>query len=283
MEKITIPRGDALVVYQFEGPWDRGVSSLKSQGLDAITLRDLAEARILGGANSPVSTRWTWVAENFNYDKDDILIASREFSPLLQYPVEATECHRQGKEFYLSPNDTEKLRRAASSDVNQAMKFGVLLLKRSKILSDIPVEAFGEEDVTSFLFRDKAKEYGRFLKENGIKNVPLRVAGEAYAQEQGRAFSRALWAYDLNLNSALVGYNLILNDNVGRVSGVRELSAAKRAGASGASHGAAGAARAGSIGNQALEETLLEAERQGIGFRYHGRLYLPVDPKVVPK
>ena len=217
MEKITIPRGDALVVYQFEGPWDRGVSSLKSQGLDAITLRDLAEARILGGANSPVSTRWTWVAENFNYDKDDILIASREFSPLLQYPAEATECHRQGKEFYLSPNDTEKLRRAASSDVNQAMKFGVLLLKRSKILSDISVEAFGEEDVTSFLFRDKAKEYGRFLKENGIKNVPLRVAGEAYAQEQGRAFSRALWAYNLNFNSALLG-NCNLLSYLGTVS-----------------------------------------------------------------
>ncbi|MEK6864601.1 MAG: hypothetical protein AABX27_04860 [Nanoarchaeota archaeon] len=218
MEKIKIPRGDALVVYQFEGPWDKGVSALKSKGLDAITLRDLAEARILGGANSSVSTRWTWVAENFNYDKDDILIASREFSPLLQYPVEATECHRQGKEFYLSPNDTEKLRRAASSDVNQAMKFGVLLLKRSKILSDIPVEAFGEEDVTSFLFRDKAKEYGRFLKENGIKNVPLYVVDKAYVQKQ--AFSRALWAYCLYVNSALNGDDN-LDSNSGRVSGVR--------------------------------------------------------------
>ena len=250
MKKITIPREDALEVYQFEGPWDKGVSALKSQGLDTITARDLAEARILGGANSPVSTRWTWLAENFNYDKEDILIASREFSPLLQYPVEATDCHRQGKEFYLSPNDTEKLRRAASSDVNQAMKFGVLLLKRSKVLSDIPVEAFGEEDVTSFLFRDKAKEYGRFLKENGINNVPLYVVDKAHAKEQGKVFSRALWAGSLYFISALVGYDFLYYYG-GRVSGVSRSEPEARA-------TAPQAPRAVSSGNAGLVAPTLE-------------------------
>ncbi len=277
MEKITIQRGDALDVYQFEGPWDKGVSALKSQGLDAITLRNLAEARILGGANSPVSTRWTWVAENFNYDKEDILIASREFSPLLQYPVEATDCHRRDKEFYLSAEDTEKLRRAASSDVNQAIKFGVLLLKRSKVLSNIPVEAFGDEDVTSFLFRDKAKEYGQFLKENGIKRVPLYVVGKAYAQKQDRAFSRALWANDLGSDSALDGdSSLILYYGSGRVSGVSRSEPEGRA-------AAPQAPRAVSSGSQTLEASVLEAVRQGRGFKYEGRLYLPVDPETVPK
>ena len=163
-----------------------------------------------------------------------------------------------------------------------AIKSGVLLLKRQGLKTELPVEAFGDIPVTYFLLEEVAGDYGFALKNKGRKSIPLIVAGENYARQQNRPFSRALWALNLNLNSALGGDG-VLSCGLGRVSGVRELSAAKRAGASGASHGAAGAARAGSIGNQALEETLLEAERQGIGFRYHGRLYLPVDPKVVPK
>ena len=224
MEKYIIPMGEALNVYEANGTFfDKCVDELKAEGLEVITAKQLAEARMLGGVNHPVSRKWTWTAENFNYlPNGDILVASKGFNPLLQYPVEATNCHRQNPfmEFYLSVNDTENLRRAASSDVNQAMKFGVLLLKRSKVLSDIPVEAFGEEDVTSFLFGDKAEDYGKFLKENGINNAPLYVVDKAHAQKQGKAFSRPLWAYGFSLNSALGGYGS-LSDGDGRAFGVR--------------------------------------------------------------
>jgi len=271
MEQIIIQGRDELEVYRLIGSWDKEVSILKSQGLDVITARDLAEARILAGAKNPVSTGWTFVAENFNYDGNDILIASREFSPLLQYPAEATDCHRRGKAFYLSPKDTEKLRCVASSDINQAMKLGVLLLKRSKVPSYIPVEAFGEEDVTSFLFRDKAKEYGRFLKENEIDNVPLWVVDKAYAKKKGKAFSRALWANCIDCNSALNG-NGSLNDDYGRFSVVSRGDSEGRATVSQAPHAVSG-----------LEADIADALRQGVSFTFNGKLYAPVYSKAVPK
>src|SRR3990172_9401448 len=67
---------------------------------------------MLGGAEHPVSRRWSWVGENFNYSPyGAILVASREYNPILKSPEEETDCHRDGKEFHL---DKRVLRTCAS-------------------------------------------------------------------------------------------------------------------------------------------------------------------------
>ena len=221
MEKYVIPKGEALVVYQAQGAFDKCVDEFRAENLEMITAKQLAEARMLGGANHQVSTTWTWLAENFNYlPNGDILVASKAFNPLLQFTSAAkmaTDCHRANpfREYFLSDDVVESLQEGAKH------KGKVLLLKRKDVPTGIPTNAFGKEAVTSFLFGDEADNYGRFLKENGIKNVPLYVVDKAYAKEQGEAFSRALWANNLGDDSALYGYSdLILYSN-GRAFGVR--------------------------------------------------------------
>ncbi|MDI6737968.1 MAG: hypothetical protein QME12_05650, partial [Nanoarchaeota archaeon] len=219
MEEYTIAKGGALKVYGTNGAFDKCVDELKAKGLEVITAKQLAEARMLGGANHAVSRSWSWLAENFNYlPSGDILVASSAFNPLLQYPSAAqiaTDCHRKGNEHFLNDEAVESLIEGSKH------KDKVLLLKRKDVPSGIPTNAFSKEAVTSFLFGDEADNYGRFLRENGIKNVSLYVVDAAYAKEKRRAFSRALWALSLYIYSALYGNYGDLNDNFGRAFGVR--------------------------------------------------------------
>ncbi|MDD4877565.1 MAG: hypothetical protein PHO02_00840 [Candidatus Nanoarchaeia archaeon] len=221
MEKYVIPKGEALEVYQAQGAFDRCVDEFRAENLEMITAKQLAEARMLGGANHAVSRQWSWLAENFNYlPNGDILVASGAFNPLLQSPSaakHATDCHRANpfREYFLNDVAVESLQGGAKH------KGKVLLLKRKDVPSNISTDAFSKEAVTAFLFGDEADNYGRFLRENGIKNVPLYVVDKAHAKEQGKAFSRALWADYLYYNSALYGNLSNLYDILGRAFGVR--------------------------------------------------------------
>ena len=83
---------------------------------------------------------------------------------------------------------------------------------KKNVPTTIHVDSFGKEPLTAFLGWNE--EYGRFLNGCGITNVPLYIA-----DKQNQAFSRALWAYNLNSNSALNGYNYNLGNLIGSVSG----------------------------------------------------------------
>lgn len=218
---IPISQGKALEVCMAEGKFDTCVGKLKANGLELITARQLAEARMLYGAYHPVTLKGSWVAENFNYlSNGDILVASKAFNPLLQYPSfakQATDCHRQRKEFYLNDDIVSYLLEGAKH------KDKVLQLKRKDVPNKISTDAFSKEPVTTFLFGDKAEEYGQFLRADGIKSVPLYVVDKASAKELGKAFSRVLWDSILCIDSGLFGYcDLSLFYSMGRVSGIRK-------------------------------------------------------------
>ncbi len=226
MDKLIIPAGEKeqLDVYSHVGPFDEGVSALKKEGFSLITARELAEARLLGGVKIPVSREWTWVAENFNYlPTGEILIASRDYNPLLKNAEEATACNRAGKKFYLNQKLAKELRERAEADPEKAMKSGVLLLPQKAVKSEILSSALKDEPLTYFLFRDTAKLYGQFLKENDINSVPVY-----HAKKQRSVFGLALWVNNLSGRSGLSGHGSYLRYSDGRVRGVRR-SPAERA------------------------------------------------------
>ncbi len=275
MEKYILLKGEVLEVYQAEGAFDICVDKLKADGLELMTARQLAEARILGGANHPVSKSWSWVAESFNYIDGYILIASKTFNPLLQYPSfakQATDCHRKGEEFFLNDVIVGYLLEGAKNGK-------VLQLKRKDVPNNIPTNAFSKEPfkrITDFLFGDKAEEYGCFLRANEIKKVPLYVVDKADAKKRSKAFSRALWASDLSNYSALYGSSLNLEYYNGRAFGERRSEPEGRA-------TAPQAPRAVSGGNTGLEASVADALKQGASFTFNGKLYVPVDPSVIKK
>ncbi|MDI6738682.1 MAG: hypothetical protein QME12_09320 [Nanoarchaeota archaeon] len=228
MEKYIILRGEALEVHEANGAFDKCVDELKAEGLEVITARQLAEVRMFGKAKHAVSSNETWLAENFNYlPNGDILVASKGFNPLLQYPSAAkmaTACHVANpfREYFLNDDVVESLLEGSNH------KGRVLKLKRKDVPEKIRTDEFGKRKITAFLFGDKAEDYGRFLREYGIESVPLYVVDKAYAQKQGQAFSRALWASSLYGNSALYGDSSLFN-YYGRAFGVSERSEQRRA------------------------------------------------------
>lgn len=236
MDKLTFPADekDQLEIYTHIGPFDKGVAALKNEGLELITSRELAEARMLCGAKHPVSKQWTWVAENFNYlPTGEILVASSEYNPILKNPEEAANCHRNHKEFYLNKKFAKALCDRAEVDPEKAIKSGVLLLKRKPakslreaVKNEIPTTDLEENPLTHFLFRELAKPYSQFLKENGIDKVPAWVVAPDYAAN-GTLFGRQLHVNILNhkcRESCLSGGDTVY-DKYGRMRAVRRVPA----------------------------------------------------------
>jgi len=207
MDKLTLPAGEKeqLEIYTtYPGSFGQGIATLKEKGLALITTCELAEARMLGGVKNPISTVWSWVAENFNYlPSGEILIASREYNPFLKNAAflknvkESEQYGRQCREFYLDKKLVKELREHAEVDLEKAVKSGVLLLSRKSVKSEIPCASLNDEPLTYFLFRDAAKQYGQFLKEYGLDSVPLYFADDdsAYVEaskKQKQPFGRVL-------------------------------------------------------------------------------------------
>jgi len=226
----VLPTGGFDIVY-VRSAFDAGLAGLAEERVSLWGAEELARLRAQLGAGHPVSQRWSWVAENFNYfSNGDIVVASRERNPLLASPAAATQAHREWREFYLDSSVAAALRERASLDLDKARQQGALLL--STVMNPIPVEAFGDYVGTRFLFGEKAKEYGVWLQEQGIESVPFIVADAGYVKDgkhESRAFGRGLWVKGLSSSSGLSGYSSDLLNDLGHVGGVRPFARAASA------------------------------------------------------
>jgi len=188
----------------------------------------MAEARLY--RYHPGSQEGTWVAEHLIYLNDkqaDILVVDKAHSQLLKHPAEATAAHRNCKEFYIDQTVVGELREQATPDG----KHGVLLLPQTAIQNAIPVEALADDAYTQFLFKDLAGQYGQFLKDADITEVPVYVVGADYARKQKQAFGRALWVgglIPLDGKSDLLGDSVDPRNGGGRVCDVRRVERAMR-------------------------------------------------------
>lgn len=212
-------------VYQSEGQFDKALTDLRTIS-DITSTRDLFLARRIFGKGHPVSTNGAYQAEDFiNLPKapNIILIVDRRYSPILKDPKGATDAHRKGREYAISSDEALSLMGIAKEDPEEAIKTGVLLLPRTKVLSEIPVDEFTKYPVTRFLGRDQSEQYAKFLKESGIESVPFFVDSEGYVTGQKQPYANKLWVHWLDYWSVLDGYGRILIDC--RVFGVSNLPA----------------------------------------------------------
>ena len=84
---------------------------------------------------------------------------------------------------------------------------------------EIPTKRFGEDELTNYAFGKSAKEYGEFLKEAGIKEMPIYLANIGTAP-----FARQAWLHGLDSGdwSGLLGDISSLNFD-DAVRGVRNV------------------------------------------------------------
>ncbi|MDP1728674.1 MAG: hypothetical protein Q8L27_00540 [archaeon] len=179
--------GNKTLVSTYVGkPFDEAKAELENKDYSIITPEQFAQLRIAKGASHSVSTSGAYTSMG------DIMIPKkgRFLTPLslvMKNPTEATQAHRNGKEFYVSDEDTEK-----------ALENSIVIPYNQ---SEVPFNRFAEDPITAFVFEKIAKEYGEFLqetfKEVGITAMPLLFDYERYINSQKSPFANQLWLHGL--------------------------------------------------------------------------------------
>jgi hypothetical protein len=189
-------------------PFDEGVIHLGITGYNLISLEENAGLRIREGGNSKVSTQGNWVREGILYVPKKGRFLTKK-SPIMQNLVEATNAHRNGTEFYL--NDRQ---------VEEALEDSVEIPKgEGRHSLRIPTNEFGEDEVARYAFGETAKQYGEFLGEAGIKEMPIYTSSL-----QDEPFVKSTWFGGLNGRSpsAIVGDGWYLCSAPIRLRGIRK-------------------------------------------------------------
>ena len=181
-----------------EAPFYKTKEVLEKEGYRVISLEENAILRILEG-------KYTFISKNGNYAREGVIYIPKKGkfltknSPIMNNAEKATQCHKDGKEFYLNK---EQVKKALEKSVK---------LDKSQILTS----EFGNEEITDFAFGKYAKEYGKFLKDAEINEMPIWTANL-----ENKPFARQLWFWGLDGRSGLNG-NWDLDD-INGVRGVRD-------------------------------------------------------------
>jgi len=192
-----------------EAPFDEGLSMLVKNGLELISLPQNAQLRIQQGKGAYVSQNGNWVREGLIYTPKGKPKLVRN-SPILLSAKEATQAHREGKEFY-QPNTN-----ILESSLVDSIDF-------PEENTEIPTNRFNSNTLMVYAFggEKEAQAYGEFLKEAGITNIPIWAVDKNYVNKQTQPFARQLWFGGLDDDgSGLIGGSRLVDDD-GRVRGVR--------------------------------------------------------------
>ena len=192
-----ITQGSLQSAY-LNAPFDEGLDVLQRKGYDLITLQQEAQLRIDKGPIAVISRYGNWVLEDVLYIPKRKPLLTR-MSPIAKNPIEATQAHREGRDFYLTDKQVDE---CLASDYVEIIE------------EEISTNRFKEHAVTAFAFGEHAENYGNFLKENGIEEMPIFLA-----DMQDEPFARKMWFWGLEFRSDLDGWDLYLGLNW--VRGVR--------------------------------------------------------------
>ncbi len=163
------PRGiaSAYVV----APFDKGKEALAKEGYKIISLQENARLRMQEGADADISKNGNWVREGAIYVPKKGKFLTKN-SPIMANAKEATTCHRNGQDFYLT---NEQVEEALADSVELSV-------------ASVPTNRFGDCDITVYAFGEDAKKYGEFLKQVGINEMPIWTT-----ELQEKPFVRQVW------------------------------------------------------------------------------------------
>lgn len=191
-----------------EASFDKGKEELEKEGYQIISFEQNARLRMQEGKDSYVSQNGNWVREGFLYipHKGKFLTKT---SPIMIYPIEDIRANKDGKGFYLTNEQAEVALRDS--------------LKLSNKDFSIPTNRFGEDKIINYIFGNSAQEYGNFLKDAGITEMPV---GGIVNNLENKPSVRQAWFIGLGSESKLlIGGDfgcLLYGDCPERVRGIRK-------------------------------------------------------------
>jgi len=204
-----------------EKPFDEAKAAIEAANGKIATAQQVAQARMVGGKEHHVSQYGSYVAENGIYNPKkptEILVTPSELSPILKHAFEATEAHRNDKEYFISKEDLADI-------IEEAKEGKVYTFLEKNNEYDIPVSKFANNGLAKFLFKEDTQKYAEFLQEAGITEVLVWLVGSNYVKKQKAPFARPLWFLILDGRSVLDGYGRDLGYG-GGARGVRVTSGA---------------------------------------------------------
>ena len=169
-----------------EKPFDEAKKELETNGYHVASLEEVAKLRISQGITSHVTNCGSYVREGFIYVPQRGIFLTKK-SPIMTNAKKATNCHRNGNDFYLT---NEQVKKALTDSI---------LFKNSK---SIPTNRFAEDEITVFAFGKTAENYGKFLEQANIKKISIYLANF-----KKKPFARQVWLHglDCDCGSKLVG------------------------------------------------------------------------------
>jgi len=247
MNQITIDIIPRIIESAYiVAPFDEGKKVLEKEGYHILSLEENARLRMQEGVKADVSQNGNWV-------KEDAVYIPSKGARLTKVPLicenaeKATNCHRNGKDYYLTPEQVERV-----------LADSVQLSKKP-----IPANRFNDDEVTRYVFGNVAEKYGDFLKEANINEMSVHLA-----DLQDKSFARKLWFCWLGggNRSDLCCDGRSLHYGVSRVRGVKD------------------SAEGDAKNFISLDNKIQIALKEGNAFEYNQILYVPVnDKKVVLK
>jgi hypothetical protein len=179
-----------------EAAFDRGKAELEKAGYHIPSFEENARLRMQEGENSFVSRTKNWVKEGFLYIPNKGKFLTKR-SPIMAYPNEATEAHRT------QINGT-LLNEFSLTDE----QIGVSLEDSLKLPDSdfsIPTKRFEENEITVYAFGNSAQDYGYFLSDAGIEEMPVKM--DSF---RDKTFARQAFFDGLGEKSTLCGFNNFL-------------------------------------------------------------------------
>ncbi len=189
---------ESAIVY---APFDDALEALTEKGYELISLPQNAKLRIQQGSSSYISQNSNVTREMFVYVPKKGAFLTRN-SLIMENAKEATQDHREGGDYFLTDEQVE-----------QAL-IDSLKIEGEEI--EIPTNEFGKNEITNYTFGEVAEQYGQFLKEFGIKKMPIWLASL-----KDKPFARQMWFRSLLDGSVLFGDGMDLHDGL-RLRGVKD-------------------------------------------------------------
>ena len=193
-------------IYRADIPFNEALESLKEEKADIISSRELAYARVKEGRNSSLSNYGCYTREGFLYLKNEPVLLALD-SPLLDLELaeKAVEANKKGKYFSTNKEVYKKYREQAEKEKKENPENRKVLVLPERKNYEIPINSFNNNDLIRFLFKDQAENYGKFLIENKIKEIPVWLVNKNYIGSQEGTALIQLWLHHLGNWSGVDG------------------------------------------------------------------------------
>ncbi len=136
-----------------------------------------------GKDNNEHVDKGTWLAENTNVVDGNILMARKDYNPLISYAKQAVTAHRIGRDFFLNDNIllqkrpvTQVLAEIVKADKNKPLHKRRVFTPSQRKTYNVSWDKFADDDVIAWHAQGNklAREYGKFVHNDfGIDSVTV--------------------------------------------------------------------------------------------------------------